>query len=164
MTHAWARRDHPRSRGEKVARKSDVDRPMGSPPLTRGKEIGMQGIQQSRGITPAHAGKRTARTTPRPASGDHPRSRGEKRKSDRLTTTTWESPPLTRGKGPSAQYALRMEGITPAHAGKSYFHYRTMALNTESPPLTRGKEIGKVGVFRDHGITPAHAGKRLKDP
>ena len=73
----------------------------------------------------------------------------------------------------------QMNGITPAHAGKTSFcfthltfiqdHPRSRGENSGtvlvfisylgSPPLTRGKHISVMMCADSVGITPAHAGK-----
>ena len=88
-----------------------------------------------------------------------------------------------RGKVFIVVKALSAAGITPAHAGKSFWkhihvnqgqdHPRTcgekadMSLDsiytTGSPPHMRGKGISKKTTIKSKRITPAHAGKRLKE-
>ena len=70
-------RDHPRTRGEYYTPSKDGSRPMGSPPHTRGIQLG--GVHQPKpgGITPAHAGNTAAGSAAAAAAGDHPRTRGE---------------------------------------------------------------------------------------
>ena len=89
------------------------------------------------------------------------------------------SPPRVRGKGPPQLLRCRVEGITPACAGKSLNRFSNHILVWDhprvcgekvrrpdipesargSPPRVRGKgvDIGRVGG--DTGITPACAGK-----
>ena len=85
-----------------------------------------------------------------------------------------------RGKVHKSRMFCRLNGITPAHAGKSLKlsqrsyafedHPRTCGekfLNFTnkfpvpgSPPHMRGKELAFYKPFGETGITPAHAGKR----
>ena len=51
-------KDHPRLRGEKYNLLSGELGWSGSPPLTRGKDIGKPPLVKDVGITPAYAGKR----------------------------------------------------------------------------------------------------------
>ena len=52
------RKDHPRLRGEKQQRKSQLESKEGSPPLTRGKDWRDDELDADYRITPAYAGKR----------------------------------------------------------------------------------------------------------
>ena len=72
--------DHPRPCGEKMAADVRAKRDAGSPPPMRGKVALDFGAFQHPGITPAHAGKRLARTYRVFEPQDHPRPCGEKTK------------------------------------------------------------------------------------
>ena len=72
---------------------------VGSPPLTRGKEVATNTAKRREGITPAYAGKSVVGDLPDLLPWDHPRLRGEKRFQDYEAYEHWGSPPLTRGKG-----------------------------------------------------------------
>ena len=71
--------DHPRVCGEKSVRRSDSRVSQGSPPRMRGKEAEWAALWQHYRITPAYAGKSSARAVDEKPSGDHPRVCGEKR-------------------------------------------------------------------------------------
>ena len=110
--------DHPRLRGEKNIFDEKALPEAGSPPLTRGKGLGVALTATPRGITPAYAGKRFYTASFSSTPKDHPRLRGEKERTDRLNSILRGSPPLTRGKAgyvPENTYSIR---ITPAYAGK----------------------------------------------
>ena len=112
-------------------------------------------------------------------SGDHPRTRGEKRRVAEGLVYPMGSPPHTRGKGDVRRRAPVAGGITPAHAGKSApqshwhsqrkDHPRTRGEKSRrnlvrrrligSPPHTRGKVLVTQHSEKFTGITPAHAGK-----
>ena len=116
----WVKtRDHPRLRGEKDFRPFCHYPGRGSPPLARGKGRRAVRLVRSAGITPACAGKSITFQTRRAALGDHPRLRGEKKKSATITDDDKGSPPLARGKGPLASSPPLVVRITPAYAGKS---------------------------------------------
>ena len=110
--------DHPRTCGEKVHMRTDRRTLLGSPPHMRGKEDTTRATRQQRGITPAHAGKRSSTRTSRPAGWDHPRTCGEKNASLLVLTPTRGSPPHMRGKVDPFKISKHGAGITPAHAGK----------------------------------------------
>ena len=75
--------DHPRTCGEKWRSSRPADARPGSPPHMRGKVHQRRNLRHLRGITPAHAGKRSC-FRPRPLRpGDHPRTCGEKKKPSR---------------------------------------------------------------------------------
>lgn len=111
-------RDHPRTRGEKPSSRQYARADLGSPPHTRGKEVGDFFTLLYPGITPAHAGKSAGLMTGSGWFEDHARTRGEKEEERRTNARHWGSPPHTRGKvfRPFAPWLLA--GITPAHAGK----------------------------------------------
>ena len=69
--------DHPRSRGKDNALYLTVIRALGSPPLTRERQVMRVNDIDNEGITPAHAGKTPASEEPAFFMEDHPRSRGK---------------------------------------------------------------------------------------
>ena len=114
------RRAHPRSRGENAA---------------PGSALG-----QYPGLIPAHAGKtrwRRARSPPRKA---HPRSRGENTPEDRARLRIQGSSPLTRGKLRRHTPVFFMEGLIPAHAGKTR-RSRSPRETVTAHPRSRGENI-----------------------
>ena len=176
---AGACRDHPRTCGEKLSRRSPTRLLPGSPPHMRGKGLVKHCGGSCLGITPAHAGKRDATTPTRSKTWDHPRTCGEKPPRPTPQPSITGSPPHMRGKAFSAAVALWVIGITPAHAGKRITAARRLSARRDhprtcgeknlraaqdiekqgSPPHMRGKEVCcRVGVNLT-GITPAHAGK-----
>ena len=145
----------------------------------RGKVCPAERGGVSRGITPAHAGKRDVPCRAGAKGTDHPRPCGEKRYKNLVVSMYGGSPPPMRGKvrgRVQLQLAFR---ITPAHAGKSAKqcnmgrdvedHPRPCGEKMEktdktmlmlgSPPPMRGKDSADFALRRAHGITPAHAGK-----
>ena len=112
------RRDHPRTRGEKITKGDLSGGGKGSPPHTRGKAAGPVRGSGGLGITPAHAGKRGYFAQALGNSEDHPRTRGEKRFPAHGTKSSQGSPPHTRGKVHHSALKHGPGGITPAHAGK----------------------------------------------
>ena len=91
-------RDHPRTRGEKSGVATWLGLYSGSPPHTRGKVISNNRRRNVDRITPAHAGKSSRCRCWWLHSGDHPRTRGEKRPDSQLPMVFTGSPPHTRGK------------------------------------------------------------------
>ena len=138
--------------------------------------------KQTKGITPARAGK-SSKDSERFVSGrDHPRACGEKILNTRARRTPQGSPPRVRGKV-IVRFSLRQTaGITPARAGKSargcassargWDHPRACGekhagtlvndVAAGSPPRVRGKDVIMVADTHPAGITPARAGKRCR--
>ena len=114
----WRRQDHPRLRGEKMYYTRRMPRGVGSPPLTRGKDPLSSIICFRLRITPAYAGKSSAKFRRWPGMRDHPRLRGEKPKPMPAPSARTGSPPLTRGKEVYPELEPEVTRITPAYAGK----------------------------------------------
>ena len=171
----------------------------GSSPLAQGKpQVTVEGTVEE-GLIPADAGK--TRCTPRPRrlcpahprsrgendcwiggcqwSKAHPRSRGENIAGPRTGKTTAGSSPLTRGKRLGEDHVAGVEGLIPAHAGKTRnavpgrrpnrAHPRSRGENGQpvttlpryvgSSPLTRGKLDRRRRRPVRPRLIPAHAGK-----
>ena len=176
---ARQKQDHPRTCGEKATRRAVFKWASGSPPHMRGKVFVRFGVVLAAGITPAHAGKRTAPHFHERRSWDHPRTCGEKRTYSLLVSVHSGSPPHMRGKVQLHARTGGAAGITPAHAGKSGWphpagpacrdHPRTCGEKiarawlqvtfTGSPPHMRGKGSRLPSRTPSSRITPAHAGK-----
>ena len=112
-------RAHPRSRGENSLKQNIVIVNEGSSPLTRGK-LGVRlfaGLK--RRLIPAHAGKTTWPPAWIAASWAHPRSRGENGIRESGFNLDAGSSPLTRGKLTLIDPTGALNGLIPAHAGKT---------------------------------------------
>ena len=72
-------------------------------------------------------------------SAAHPRSRGENAALDKEGAGVEGSSPLTRGKRGASGDVLEMEGLIPAHAGKTSSAVTLATALPGSSPLTRGK-------------------------
>ena len=172
----WA---HPRSRGENARSLVELLSVMGSSPLTRGKQAGLEIAAVVKRLIPAHAGKTFSGTLKLHCDRAHPRSRGENLPTEGSNDEAAGSSPLTRGKRSPLIRALQAHRLIPAHAGKTRgpprapdtasAHPRSRGENhgvqsritnqTGSSPLTRGKR--RYPKVRGHleGLIPAHAGK-----
>ena len=115
--------DHPRLCGEKTLHDLTRVRALGSPPPMRGKGITEGEHKKQCRITPAYAGKSRNAGVVVAFVGDHPRLCGEKFKNYVDLFHDKGSPPPMRGKAHTRGVALRLTGITPAYAGKSYGYY-----------------------------------------
>ena len=69
--------DHPRMRGEDLAKELGIARGTGSPPHARGRLASMTGVPVELRITPACAGKTQIPGLVNDRERDHPRMRGE---------------------------------------------------------------------------------------
>ena len=170
---------HPRSRGENSRPGFELASALGSSPLTRGKpHRRIQGVVARR-LIPAHAGKTDRRRERRECLPAHPRSRGENVRPAARGVAYDGSSPLTRGKLRFRSHVEQVQGLIPAHAGKTLpgershlprgAHPRSRGENIQttvqtvagwgSSPLTRGKLVGLLGRRLRAGLIPAHAGK-----
>ena len=170
---------HPRSRGENFLLWLVGWLPMGSSPLTRGKQAHQASHSSGIGLIPAHAGKTESCAPLDDPIWAHPRSRGEN--SDTVTKSRGcrGSSPLTRGKPIERFQDVFQDGLIPAHAGKTHgrqagagarwAHPRSRGENKAtdpitgdlegSSPLTRGKRRHRRPQPVCGGLIPAHAGK-----
>ena len=112
----WA---HPRSRGENASRDFWRFFDEGSSPLTRGKRRYEAIMRQQQGLILAHAGKTTACRPESRSIWAHPRSRGENDDGVSSHYLLSGSSPLTRGKPLVMPQAQPLQGLIPAHAGKT---------------------------------------------
>ena len=91
----------------------------GSPPRMRGKPAKYFILPTNSGITPAHAGKTTKPPTKKLTERDHPRACGENLFRYLCRCSLRGSPPRMRGKLDFEFRRQLIDGITPAHAGKT---------------------------------------------
>ena len=125
----------------------------------RGKGSVVFAFRYQSGITPAHAGKRSA-SSPLPFyPWDHPRPCGEK------FTLREYPPPETRitpahaGKSPAVRLAWCGCRDHPRPCGEKVRRRGRSARGRGSPPPMRGKANQMLYHVCTSGITPAHAGK-----
>ena len=151
--------DHPRLCGEKVTILLTIIFCAGSPPPMRGKDERGNTEVCGWGITPAYAGKRTARNALRSCTRDHPRLCGEKYRTANHFQTNKGSPPPMRGKVASSAASVSSTRITPAYAGKSEYFLQCNSFRWDHPRLCGEKCAILCRDIRREGITPAYAGK-----
>ena len=92
----WSK-DHPRIRGEHVARHFKESPQLGSSPHTRGARNLLHGNIGGARIIPAYAGSTSRRYSPAAAARDHPRIRGEHGMRGAAAGAAAGSSPHTRG-------------------------------------------------------------------
>ena len=125
--------DHPRIGGEKATAFGSTVTEMGSPPRGQGKEVKSLLYFNRVGITPAWAGKRNILFSMMRTSTDHPRTGGEKLRCKAGCGPQKGSPPRGRGKVAGDHYPEYRDRITPAWAGKSFFHHSVQSFLQDHP-------------------------------
>ena len=93
-------------------------------PAYAGKVRVQAPVQEHRGITPAHAGKRPGWADSGCQRGDHPCVCGEKIFEHPVSLANQGSLPRVRGKALADYAVIPNIGITPAYAGKSLKHWQ----------------------------------------
>ena len=131
---------HPRSRGENVTPVTKARAVEGSSPLTRGKPTPCIDRGGADRLIPAHAGKTSYPTKPRPHLPAHPRSRGENDRCDCRVDLVKGSSPLTRGKLLLECCGRSRTRLIPAHAGKTSF-VPSLACSRTAHPRSRGENM-----------------------
>jgi len=175
---------HPRSRGEGWGPLRQIEGVAETPPLARGRLDSVVADGTVVRNTPARAGKATQSDKRRTAQKKHPRSRGEGPLSISHRMLGAETPPLARGRPPTAFQHGNYQGNTPARAGKAesvrdYMndlrkHPRSRGEGTttnakqsersETPPLARGRQWRPLDESLAGRNTPARAGKAQRGP
>ena len=115
-------------------------------------------------ITPAYAGKRFRIHITRIITWDHPRLCGEKRSMTNHFENLSGSPPPMRGKVISHCRQPARLRITPAYAGKSYFHEHSPRKSRDHPRLCGEKGVLLAGQFWKWGSPPPMRGKGCNRP
>ena len=109
----------PAHAGKTPSRARPRRRSVGSSPLTRGKHMHAAHRGPRSGLIPAHAGKTGRRLRHRRQCRAHPRSRGENLHCVQAGSARLGSSPLTRGKPEQQATVGVLQGLIPAHAGKT---------------------------------------------
>ena len=153
--------DHPRVCGKNHLKRVLNHSRLGSPPRVREKHGSNRSRKNTRGITPACAGKTKPLFLTWRLTRDHPRVCGKNATFPRFVTGRTGSPPRVREKLFNIQEQVRIFGITPACAGKTACLLKWSNPILGSPPRVREKLRGDLlnGVYCR--ITPACAGKTL---
>ena len=112
-------RAHPRACGENKQRKSPGTSTKGSSPRMRGKPVSKILQRFQIGLIPAHAGKTRNGSRPRNSQSAHPRACGENPKEAQWIEAQEGSSPRMRGKHQRPHRRHQIDGLIPAHAGKT---------------------------------------------
>ena len=127
----------------------------------RGKESFNGRFCDSRGITPAYAGKRMQCNQAILHVWDHPRLCGEKASCSSQKQQTIGSPPPMRGKDGAITVVWEYFRITPAYAGKRQACPHTCGSRWDHPRLCGEKQVRKASCTAVLGSPPPMRGKVL---
>ena len=150
----------------------------------RGKPLPVARRSCADRLIPAHAGKTRDHTLLCLSSGAHPRACGENDGSDRQGRSQAGSSPRMRGKLNNRFIGDRLEGLIPAHAGKTCDNSASLRVKAAHPracgenavccgmpllesgssPRMRGKRYVRPFALQHIGLIPAHAGKTFPAP
>ena len=155
----WRRApDHPRSRGEYLARVDVARGDSGSSPLSRGILFGWGRERVNPRIIPALAGNTGMMRSRCMAPWDHPRSRGEYTITAAQAFGDDGSSPLSRGILDKKFFVCGDVRIIPALAGNTSPLHAGKRLLTDHP-RSRGEYLARVYVTRgDAGSSPLSRG------
>ena len=113
------RGDHPRIRGEHSPSRALAEPRTGSSPHTRGTPPHLRPAGGVHRIIPAYAGNTASSSRSSTARRDHPRIRGEHRRSSPTRARRTGSSPHTRGTPDPGAGPPRVSRIIPAYAGNT---------------------------------------------
>ena len=156
---APAVRDHPRACGENMSLTCSSVSLAGSPPRMRGKLTAEDLHLGDDGITPAHAGKTPRHRPARRQRRDHPRACGENTTRKAVRGKCPGSPPRMRGKRAFPYDSSVMDGITPAHAGKTAKKAGRKAERRDHPRACGENRASKKRSGGGRGSPPRMRGK-----
>ena len=124
------RRKHPRRRGEDWLGRFLALPASETPPQARGRPVHRVEDRLRHGNTPAGAGKTSWQKMRRLCRQKHPRRRGEDLAGALPGWREWETPPQARGRLHQAVEVARLDGNTPAGAGKTTLSRLTQKVKT----------------------------------
>ena len=151
-------RDHPRIRGEHLARNAELLFGEGSSPHTRGAPGNYLQYGNEPRIIPAYAGSTRKTTTSGSTTTDHPRIRGEHEGAGERAVVYAGSSPHTRGALPGDQAGGFEARIIPAYAGSTARVVEHLHEEGGSSPHTRGARTTSRTPPMAWRIIPAYAG------
>ena len=116
------------------------------------------------GITPAYAGKSSARSEMDWKPTDHPRLCGEKACFVYVYKCALRITPAYAGKSQTISQSLKHTQDHPRLCGEKQMTYTSSSILLGSPPPMRGKVCVIRHQHSSDGITPAYAGKSMPAP
>ena len=150
--------DHPRSRGEHPPASRGTQPARGSSPLSRGALERPRCVRGEGRIIPARAGSTSPVTLVWRSNWDHPRSRGEHKRTTQDTVGARGSSPLARGARFVQQHPVEWPRIIPARAGSTAVRPSRWR-RWRDHPRSRGEHVGAVfGNGGAHGSSPLARG------
>ncbi|SDP94094.1 hypothetical protein SAMN05421507_12328 [Lentzea jiangxiensis] len=156
---ARRRRDHPRVRGEHIARGTQRCRVTGPSPRARGARHPRRHRRLPAGTIPACAGSTPAMSRPSSTAWDHPRVRGEHRPAWRISASRPGPSPRARGAQCLAQRGVALAGTIPACAGSTPGRARRPP---RDHPRVRGEHtLNALCRLVAHGPSPRARGAPL---
>ena len=132
-----ARWEHPRVRGDEEGNHRHGDRPQGTPPRARGRELVVCEKRTRQGNTPACAGTRRRTASAIRRWWEHPRVRGDEQVPGHRRWRDRGTPPRARGRDLPEPGERGGAGNTPACAGTSRLKSRRH-VSTPEHPRVRG--------------------------
>ena len=151
---------HPRACGENSTIAFVVSAALGSSPRMRGKLADENGKNLIRRLIPAHAGKTSSERLVRAPVGAHPRACGENLESGSERIIPAGSSPRMRGKPCTHGLEVGIEGLIPAHAGKTTIWAAPLVPKTAHPRACGENGPCGHGVWPLLGSSPRMRGKR----
>ena len=152
-------RDHPRSRGGNLCKRSFLFLGGGPSPLARGKHTPCTCRPCNQGTIPARAGETISDSARYSPLRDHPRSRGGNVALSRDGAQVWGPSPLARGKLRGADQLARPAGTIPARAGETVDLACTGSRWRDHPRSRGGNLLAGLGLDLGAGPSPLARGK-----
>ncbi len=176
-------RDHPRVRGEHLARSLSAATSLGPSPRARGARVDLADQAAVAGTIPACAGSTPQIARARMPVRDHPRVRGEHGGAGGRSVGYWGPSPRARGARSATRATVPTGGTIPACAGSTWARSPPLALRRDHPrvrgeharspateasvmgpsPRARGAHPGDVVEVEVVGTIPACAGSTVND-
>ena len=157
------REEHPRACGENCLPRSCAPHQGGTSPRMRGKHGGVFEPESGGRNIPAHAGKTVATRRCSLARWEHPRACGENYQRFYPPRGFLGTSPRMRGKQRWSTGLISWSGNIPAHAGKTFSTYRSIAKPKEHPRACGENPPRLVWCGRLKGTSPRMRGKQPGD-
>ena len=146
-------------RGENALINELRNRPAGSSPHARGKQLLQSRIRRSQGLIPACTGKTLGADYLNSAMKAHPRMRGENTAGVEVTEDFKGSSPHARGKRQCNSRPDNQRGLIPACAGKTSLWFSWLYSFRAHPRMRGENQRSRRFIFRPSGSSPHARGK-----
>ena len=148
-------------RGENALINELRNRPAGSSPHARGKQLLQSRIRRSQGLIPACTGKTLGADYLNSAMKAHPRMRGENTAGVEVTEDFKGSSPHARGKRQCNSRPDNQRGLIPACAGKTSLWFSWL-YSFRAHPRMRGENSHDHARNRSQGAHPRMRGENQR--